>query len=416
MKVQDDTYSSEVSYEARVLHEYDAPQEPSVVEHRYVKTVTCGKKVESEMGARFNYGRTAIEGKKVLMIGCGTLGNEIGKDLVKSGVSDLTVVDMDVYEPWNLPRSTMIQEEDVGLPKAQALARRLADASPFSVTVTGIDADITRLGYGFLDRFDLVTSPVDSWSIRSFASRGCRLLGKPHITAGTSHTGHYGGLLIGSVAVEPCGSGACYECLMPGNIKDQESKLSCTDMPKEVQPQVLPFSSAIAGYAAQASIQTLRGPFPRNRAGADNRSTLTYLNEMGFEGVNTAYSMRMSSPDPACSFHRILARTREGEIPVVKASRSEGVRGIWKKMADALGTDTDLELDFSMDRLYYLAFPEKRGDATPPPMGSMYLNDRDDTEEDGLLIAKMPPDHIYMAYCPSTLNIEYMPVRMVFGD
>ena len=68
---------------------------------------------------------------------------------MNSGVNDITIVDMDAYEYWNLPRSSMVNETSLRRPKALELAKAAAEKSCFSINVTGINANICDLGWGF---------------------------------------------------------------------------------------------------------------------------------------------------------------------------------------------------------------------------------------------------------------------------
>lgn len=70
---------------------------------------------------------------------------------MNSGVNDITIVDMDAYEYWNLPRSSMVNETSLRRPKALELAKAAAEKSCFSINVTGINANICDLGWGFLN-------------------------------------------------------------------------------------------------------------------------------------------------------------------------------------------------------------------------------------------------------------------------
>lgn len=46
---------------------------------------------------------------------------------MNSGVNDITIVDMDAYEYWNLPRSSMVNETSLRRPKALELAKAAAE-------------------------------------------------------------------------------------------------------------------------------------------------------------------------------------------------------------------------------------------------------------------------------------------------
>lgn len=400
----------------KTLGEFSIPFEPDVVQYTYTKKVHYDDETKRQIDRRFLHSVESLDGKRACVIGAGTLGNEIVKNLAMSGVPDITVVDMDVFEPWNLPRSTLVRTDDVGKPKAEAVARRAAELSPFPITVRGICSDVTRLGYGFFQKFDVVISPGDSWSMRSFVCRGARLMGVPHISCGTSHLNHMGGMMTGLVTVEPPGCDACYECLAPGNIKDQEIKLSCTNHPRTVQPQVIPFSSTVAGFASQCAMHMLIGGFPYTRSGQSNKAWSYMINEMGYGDTEVTMRVLMSAPDPHCGFHRMLADSHDVKLVSIAIARDDDVRTIWRKISDVLGIDTQFNLDFVDDRLFYLAFPEGEtgSEHRTPPIMSLMLDDRDTDDMDALTIARMPVDHVYYVRDACDIDGRRWPVRISF--
>ena len=144
---------------------------------------------KAELDKRFLHSIQELAGKKVLIVGAGTIGNLLVEYAINSGVSDITIVDMDAYEYWNLPRSSMVNETSLRRPKALELAKAAAERSCFSINVTGINANICDLGWGFFEQFDLVLSPVDSAAVRQYIDRGCKLYHIPHITCGTGNIG-----------------------------------------------------------------------------------------------------------------------------------------------------------------------------------------------------------------------------------
>ena len=410
-------YETGTMSSSRILDRYSVPGEPDVVEHSFTKSVYYDEETGSQMNKRFLHSLESLNDKSVCVVGAGTLGNEIVKDLAMSGVGSLTVVDMDVFEPYNLPRSSLVRSDDLGRPKAEAVARRAAEISPFPITVRGVVTDVTRLGYGFLEGFDAVVSPGDSWSMRSYVSRGAKLMGVPHISCGTSTLNHMGGMMTGIVTMEPLGCTPCYECLVHGNLKDQEAKLSCANYAKEVQAQVMPFSSAVAGFAAQSVIHTLTGGFPYTRDGRADRAWSYMVNEMGFGETDVVVPMTMSRPDCHCSFHRHLDLLRDKEIVTVHASRGDSVRDLWGRISEAVGEDTAFLFDFVSDRVYYLAFPEGdvRDPGRKPPLTGMLLDDREDWDLDRLTIERMPVDHVYMVQDAMDPDHRSWLVRIVFG-
>lgn len=72
---------------------------------------------------------TPINKKKVVVIGCGSSGSVIAEELVKSGISDLVLIDDDYLTVENVYRH-LCSLEDVGLKKVRALKSRLKKINP----------------------------------------------------------------------------------------------------------------------------------------------------------------------------------------------------------------------------------------------------------------------------------------------
>ena len=68
-----------------------------------------------------------IKSARIMVVGCGALGNEVLKHLVLSGVSHIVVVDFDVVEADNLAHSILFTPDDAlqGRRKVGAVAERL---------------------------------------------------------------------------------------------------------------------------------------------------------------------------------------------------------------------------------------------------------------------------------------------------
>jgi molybdopterin/thiamine biosynthesis adenylyltransferase len=70
-----------------------------------------------------------LSSRRVLLGGAGSVGSRIAEDLVRSGVGTVTVIDPDLVDPANLAR-TVYSAADIGVPKPDALARRLQAIDP----------------------------------------------------------------------------------------------------------------------------------------------------------------------------------------------------------------------------------------------------------------------------------------------
>ncbi|MDY5002151.1 MAG: ThiF family adenylyltransferase [Eubacteriales bacterium] len=210
-----------------------------------------------EFDKRFLHSISELEAKKILIVGAGTIGNLLAEYAMNCGIGNITIVDMDAYEYWNLPRSSMIDDRSLGKPKAPELARAVAERCSFTINVTGINADICNLGWGFFKDFDLVLSPVDSAAIRQYIDRGCKLYHVPHITCGT---GNIGGEFTGNVLSFPANSVVDLEYVWGNGYRSKlDERKSCSDISEETQAQVMGFSAQIAGITMDLALKYLLG-------------------------------------------------------------------------------------------------------------------------------------------------------------
>jgi molybdopterin/thiamine biosynthesis adenylyltransferase len=419
---------------------------PFVAVETYIKQVNYSTAIQMELSKRFNFNKGDLATKRVLMIGAGTLGNEVAKNLVFSGVQDLTIVDLDKYEYWNLPRSPMITEVDVGRPKALALAERMAERSPFSISVTGIDADITMLGWGFFKNFDLILSPVDSLGIRYYVDRGCKLYDKTHITAATGLLKYPYERMVGDIIISPAGSKVCYACTEQGGAQEIRKRVHCGDgYSAETQPQVMGFSSTIAGITSSIAISYLLGKFQTYKDDNSVAQTCFYwkysLAEVGLIYKETeAYNLRAvksSRQHPYCTFHSGGDILKAGEIvwefgeygkkqlsgeeiiPTITISSKTIVNDFVKKIAAAYGdkaTDAyllDLEgwsmLFYSVYKTKSRTIPEEVHSDAPTLLVDGYL-------DVASLALKLPSEHIYRIASDGCFNDARIIKIMVINE
>jgi len=392
------TYDRKDNYSAPVL---------GIVRHIFEKTVQYNQEVEAALKKRFNFSVADLQKKKVLIVGAGTIGNELVKNLSLSGVSDITIVDMDIYKYLNLPRSPMITRLDVeaegGNYKAVALAKRVVERCPFSITVTAIVTDITKLGWGFFEEFDLIMSPVDSWGIRKYVDRGCRLYGKTHITAGTGVQKTIKGRMEGDVIVSFPDADACYVCTEFGNMRSFEARKGCSEAPTEVQPQVMGFSSTVAGIASSAALLCLLGKFHEyeNSACRDENGNRLYwkisASEIGlYEGdINKDVSNLNSAvykQKKSCEFHSMYNLTEKQVSTIMSKRNYNALFSELKKLFDESINNFFVDLE-SWSLVYYMAYESVEKYQLPQGNIHVYLHEWEESEVD--YIQLLPKDHVY---------------------
>lgn len=109
-----------------------------------------------------------VHGSRVLVLGCGALGAPIAEHCVRAGAQSVLVIDWGVVNPGILVRQPY-DDIDIGLPKAEVLANRLAKIRR-ETYVRGIVGDVLtlRIDQNFLTHFDLIIDatadrPVAAW-------------------------------------------------------------------------------------------------------------------------------------------------------------------------------------------------------------------------------------------------------------
>ena len=201
------------------------------------------------MSVRFN--QSQVSAARVMVVGCGALGNEVLKNLVLMGVMHIVVVDFDIVEIGNLTRSVFFTKEDAEQRrlKVMVIAERLRQLNP-SVEVIPVCGDIAYdVGLGLIRQMDVVISCVDSRWARYCINRYCMRAGIPWVDGGIDG-------LEGTARVFAPGQN-CYACnLGPEGLKDLARRMPCTGM---IRRQELagsaPTTSIIASVIGAVEVQ-----------------------------------------------------------------------------------------------------------------------------------------------------------------
>ena len=91
--------------------------------------------ISDETGTRLPDSYAVMVGKRVGIVGCGSLGSKIATSLARSGVRGFVLVDDDILKPGNLVRNEL-GAESLGAHKVDALEERLRAVAP-NVSVDG---------------------------------------------------------------------------------------------------------------------------------------------------------------------------------------------------------------------------------------------------------------------------------------
>jgi molybdopterin/thiamine biosynthesis adenylyltransferase/molybdopterin synthase catalytic subunit/rhodanese-related sulfurtransferase len=159
-------------------------------------------------------GQQRLAASRVLVIGCGGLGVPVISYLAGAGVGELGLVDSDRLEASNLHRQTLYALSDVGAPKADLAAARVAALNP-EVTVVAHNVRFERENAARLaEPYDLLIDCSDNFATRFLLNDIALQLGKPVIFASVYQ---YEGQLQ---VVRAERGGACLRCVWPEATRD----------------------------------------------------------------------------------------------------------------------------------------------------------------------------------------------------
>lgn len=149
-----------------------------------------------------------IRGGSALLVGTGGLGSPVAYQLAAVGVGRIGLCDMDHVDISNLQRQILHFTSDVGRPKVESGAAKLAALNPavqvdmHPVAITSANALELFAGY------DVILDCSDNFATRYLVNDACVLLGKPQVHGSIFR-------FDGQVTVFVPGAGPCYRCLYP---------------------------------------------------------------------------------------------------------------------------------------------------------------------------------------------------------
>lgn len=120
---------------------------------------------------------------RVLLLGCGGIGNLVAATLATAGVGELILVDADHVELSNLTRQFLFTEADIGLPKAEVLARELRRRDSGCRVRPIVQSVPDAEGLRALPEADLVLVSADSPGITGLVNAHCVASGQAWLNA-----------------------------------------------------------------------------------------------------------------------------------------------------------------------------------------------------------------------------------------
>jgi len=192
-----------------------------------------------------------VSATRVMVVGCGALGNEVLKNLVLMGVEHIVAVDFDVVEMGNLSRSVLFCRSDAqqGRLKVEAAAERLRTMNP-DADVRGICGDVAYdVGLGLIRQMDVVIGCVDSRWARFCINRLCMRAGVPWVDGGIDG-------LEGTARVFAPGQN-CYACnLGPEGRRDLARRMPCSGTIRRMERAgSAPTTSIVASVIGAVEVQ-----------------------------------------------------------------------------------------------------------------------------------------------------------------
>lgn len=153
-------------------------------------------------------GQQKLKQAKVLMIGAGGLGCPVLQYLAAAGVGTIGIADMDVVGESNLHRQILYTSADIGQPKAEVAARKLAQQNPFVHFEVHGEGITVENALELVQPYDVVVDGSDNFPTRYLVSDACTILKKPLV---------FGSIFKfeGQVTVFNYENGPTYRCLFP---------------------------------------------------------------------------------------------------------------------------------------------------------------------------------------------------------
>lgn len=222
-------------------------------------------------------GVQALKGASVSIIGAGALGGPCAMYLAAAGIGAVEVWDDDLVERSNLQRQVQFDENDIGKPKVEALARRLEAMNPW----VQVEPRAGRFGAHTPLSGELLIDASDNYPTRFALNAAAHRTGRLLISGAASRWS-------GQVSVYASGvreDAPCYQCFVPEAPPETEA---CEEV-----GVVGPVTGFVAARMALETVKIITG------AGRDLSGSLWIFD--GLSGEGRVVRMRPAPDCPICA-------------------------------------------------------------------------------------------------------------------
>ena len=152
-------------------------------------------------------GLKKLQSARITVVGAGGVGSAAAYFLASQGIGHLKLIDQDIVEESNLHRLLGVNQGDLHVPKAEALARKLNSRHPWTRTEAIVETLRAGNAGELLDQTDLVIDGTDNFRSRYVLNRFAAENKVPYLfTSAIANQGH---LSLFNPPATPC-----LECLI----------------------------------------------------------------------------------------------------------------------------------------------------------------------------------------------------------
>ena len=128
-------------------------------------------------------GQRRLANARVLVLGAGGLGSPALLYLAAAGVGTIGIVDGDDVEPSNLQRQIVHGQADVGRPKVDSAAEKIAEIAPESTVIVHNERLVAANAREIIGGYDVIIDGTDNFPTRFLVNDTCAALGLPLVWA-----------------------------------------------------------------------------------------------------------------------------------------------------------------------------------------------------------------------------------------